>query len=176
MDAKQRLGFQWKRADEREKSQAFSHVQLRRGIDTGQRLLHFDSLVNFEGRMTVKNQTRDEWIKLAAVEVGTGFIIRKDQDDRLWSVYYRDITYTECLAQGAASFAFKWIPNSVESFESIKNTTCEPVRCEGKECAQAGCACVNRRCSNAPEEPDKGDPRVHPGLTGGHKREPELVH
>jgi hypothetical protein len=124
--------------------------------------------------MTTKNQTRAEWIARAEIEVGTGFIIYQTSDGRLRSRYHRDIAYAKCVVLGAASLTFKWIPNSVASFESIKNTKCIPVECEGKECAQPGCACLNRRCGNA-EDQDRGELKVHPGLTGGRKSERELV-
>ena len=75
---------------------------------------------------------------------GTGIFLipdlKSDVFGAMEKVFVADITYAGCIMSGQFAFAFKWIPNDVESEKSLKQAKCSNERCV-KSCKIRGCIC-----------------------------------
>jgi hypothetical protein len=78
---------------------------------------------------------------------GTGIFIVPDRTrpNGIRKDLVKDVTYDQCVQRGALAREFKWVPDSVKSFDDIQRTTCgQP--CRNQRCVEPGCVCVNGVC------------------------------
>ena len=61
--------------------------------------------------------------------------------------YVENINYPDCVQRGTKDWvlAFRWVPNSLETFDNLKMATCGTVMCV-KRCARYGCVCIGSHC------------------------------
>lgn len=91
------------------------------------------------------NQTEQKWLEDQSPDaLGTGvFLIPNLEIDEYAAMEVkaiRNITYKQCCIRGAFVAAFKWVPNSIEDFESICLENCTNGKCV-KTCIKPGCIC-----------------------------------
>ena len=90
------------------------------------------------------NQTKDAWISQYATSLGTGIFLIPDveSDDEFATrkLFVQDLSYTDCVRRGARAMAFKWVPEPVAAYLSLKSSTCGGVPCVDR-CVADGCLC-----------------------------------
>ena len=88
------------------------------------------------------DQTQSEWReKSRPDDRGTGialFIEENAKEPK--KQWFRDVTYEELAAKARKALVFKWVPELVGTFESLKASSCSASKCT-KTCVQPGCIC-----------------------------------
>ena len=116
----------------------------------------------------MKNQTESSWLTgVSPSDPGTGvFVTFADLPPNIGPISWQEqipstslasatkfllqtITYPECVrkAYEAQVVAFKWVPESLASFDVVKAQakSCIPVMCVDR-CARFGCVCTGGEC------------------------------
>ena len=91
----------------------------------------------------MQNQTDPRLLRgLSPSQRGTGVFLVPNPDSEVYgdgtSVLVPNITYDQCIMRGAFVIAFKWVPDSVRTFQQMQ----EPVTC-GEPCSDY---CEEARC------------------------------
>ena len=87
---------------------------------------------------------------ITTTTLGTGIFlvadVKSDDFGAMLKQFVEDLTYAACVLRGHFAFAFKWIPNDVESALTLRNAS---ANCKGqfcvKTCKQRGCICNRAR-------------------------------
>lgn len=108
-----------------------------------------------------KNQTNPEWLTAENLSSkGTGiFLMPTKMPTKMLSRpgyktrpryrnfskrFIENLTYESVVAYGSRSLVFKWVPNSVASYQELTNQPCgQPCI---KTCATLGCVCKQGKC------------------------------
>lgn len=101
------------------------------------------------------NQTNPEWlIELTSESLGTGMFLIPDvfseEFGAMTASAVRRITYSNCIQRGMFTVAFKWVPERVATYESLRKSP----ECHGPcvdTCKQPACICnkVTGQCVRA---------------------------